>query len=125
MSSLRKRKKNHLYAVNIPMQWEIPEWTMHKYTELTDTEPRYQGGFIWDYIDQSIYKKTGMEENFRHMVVILGTDRPDYNFSGNGIVYGGERESSPKMQEVKFNYQNISAEVRKKNRYGLSIKICS
>jgi len=30
---------------------------MHKYTELTDREPRYQGGFIWDYIDQSIYKK--------------------------------------------------------------------
>ena len=27
---------------------------MHKYTDLTDTEPRYQGGFIWDYIDQSI-----------------------------------------------------------------------
>ena len=31
---------------------------MHKYTDLTDTEPSYQGGFIWDYIDQSIYKKT-------------------------------------------------------------------
>ena len=30
---------------------------MHKYTDLTDTEPSYQGGFIWDYIDQSIYKK--------------------------------------------------------------------
>ena len=30
---------------------------MHKYTDLTDTEPKYQGGFIWDYIDQSIYKK--------------------------------------------------------------------
>ena len=30
---------------------------MHKYTELSDREPRYQGGFIWDYIDQSIYKK--------------------------------------------------------------------
>ena len=30
---------------------------MHKYTDLTDAEPKYQGGFIWDYIDQSIYKK--------------------------------------------------------------------
>ena len=30
---------------------------MHKYTDLTDTHPRYQGGFIWDYIDQSILKK--------------------------------------------------------------------
>src|SRR5690606_28848818 len=34
-------------------------------------------------------------------------DRPtDYNFCGNGIVYGDRRES-PKMQEVKFLYQNI------------------
>lgn len=39
-------------------------------------------------------------------------ERPtDYNFSGNGIVYGGNRDVSPKMQEVKFNYQNITAEV--------------
>ena len=37
---------------------------MHKYTDLADTEPLYQGGFIWDYIDQSIYK-TGMERSFR------------------------------------------------------------
>ena len=28
---------------------------MHKYTDLTDTEPRYQGGFIWDYIDPVSY----------------------------------------------------------------------
>ena len=27
---------------------------MHKYTDLTDTEPRYQGGFIWDFMDQVI-----------------------------------------------------------------------
>lgn len=87
---------------------------MHKYTELTDTEPRYQGGFIWDYIDQSIYKKDRYGREFQAYGGDFG-DRPtDYNFSGNGIVYGGERESSPKMQEVKFNYQNISAEVKEK-----------
>ena len=39
-------------------------------------------------------------------------ERPtDYNFSGNGIAYGGDRDASPKMQEVKFNYQNITAQV--------------
>lgn len=43
---------------------------MHKYTDLTDTEPRYQGGFIWDYIDQSILKKTAMEKIFRHTAAI-------------------------------------------------------
>ena len=30
---------------------------MHKYTDLTDEEPLLQGGFIWDYVDQSIYHK--------------------------------------------------------------------
>lgn len=83
---------------------------MHKYTDLTDDEPRYQGGFIWDYIDQTLYKKDRYGEEF------LGyggdyDDRPtDGDFSGNGIVYGGDREPSPKMQEIKFNYQNISVE---------------
>lgn len=83
---------------------------MHKYTELTDREPRYQGGFIWDYIDQSIYKKDRYGKWFLTYGGDFG-DRPtDGDFSGNGICYGGEREASSKMQEVKFNYQNISVD---------------
>lgn len=86
---------------------------MHKYTDLTDTEPLYQGGFIWDYIDQSIYKKDRYGNEFQAYGGDFN-DRPcDYNFSGNGIAYGGERGASPKMQEVKFNYQNITANVEK------------
>ena len=81
---------------------------MHKYTDLTDTEPKYQGGFIWDYIDQSIYKKDRYGEEFQAYGGDFGERPTDYNFSGNGIVYGGNRDVSPKMQEVKFNYQNIS-----------------
>ena len=83
---------------------------MHKYTELSDREHRYQGGFIWDYIDQSIYKKDRYGKWFLTYGGDFG-DRPtDGDFSGNGICYGGEREASPKMQEVKFNYQNISVD---------------
>ena len=83
---------------------------MHKYTELSDREPRYQGGFIWDYIDQSIYKKDRYGKWFLTYGGDFG-DRPtDGDFSGNGICYGGERKASPKMQEVKFNYQNISVD---------------
>ena len=86
---------------------------MHKYTDLTDTEPSYQGGFIWDYIDQSIYKKDRYGKEFQAYGGDFN-DRPcDYNFSGNGIAYGEERDASPKMQDVKFNYQNISAKVEK------------
>ncbi len=84
---------------------------MHKYTDLTDVEPKYQGGFIWDYIDQSIYKKDRYGKEFQAYGGDFGERPTDYNFSGNGIAYGGNRDASPKMQEVKFNYQNITAEV--------------
>lgn len=81
---------------------------MHKYTNLTDENPRYQGGFIWDYIDQSLLKKDRYGGKFQAYGGDF-YDRPtDYNFSGNGICYGGDRSESPKMQEVKYNYQNIS-----------------
>ena len=85
---------------------------LHKYTQLADRQGcRYQGGFIWDYIDQSIYKK---DRYGKYFAAFGGDfyDRPtDYNFSGNGIAYGGSRLPSPKMQEVKYCYQNISIDI--------------
>ena len=83
---------------------------IYKYTKLTEEEPLYQGGFIWDYIDQAIVTHD------RHGNEYLGYggdfgDRPnDGSFSGNGIVYGDDRTESPKMQEVKFAYQPIKVE---------------
>ncbi|MCD7842788.1 MAG: DUF4981 domain-containing protein [Lachnospiraceae bacterium] len=93
---------------------------MQKYTDMTEDEPLYQGGFIWDYIDQSITKKDRYGQPFEAYGGDFD-DRPsDYNFSGNGIAYGGDREASPKMQAVKFHYQNIrvfpsGTQVRVKN----------
>ncbi len=78
---------------------------MFKYTDLTKTEPLYQGGFIWDYIDQSITRKNRYGETFEAYGGAFCDVPSDYNFSGNGIVYGKDREISPKMQEVKHLYQ--------------------
>jgi beta-galactosidase len=79
---------------------------MYKYTELETKYPMYQGGFIWDYIDQSLYKK----DRYGNEYLAYGgdfDDRPtDYGFCTNGIVYAN-RELSPKMQEVKFLYQDF------------------
>ncbi|MDE6905922.1 MAG: DUF4981 domain-containing protein [Lachnospiraceae bacterium] len=87
---------------------------LHKYTDLADEEnSAYQGGFIWDYIDQSIYKKDRYGQWFLGYGGDFGERPTDYNFSGNGIAYGGERNPSPKMQEVKFDYQNIAVSVGK------------
>ncbi len=81
---------------------------LHKYTELTDRCPKYQGGFIWDYVDQSLWKKDRYGQWFQAYGGDCGERPTDYNFSGNGLVYGGDRDPSPKLQEVKFDYQNIS-----------------
>ena len=83
---------------------------MYKYTDLADREPRYQGGFIWDFVDQSLRAKDRYGEEFQAYGGDFH-DRPtDYNFSGDGIVYG-DREESPKLQSVKYNYQNFSVEI--------------
>ncbi len=81
---------------------------MHKYTDLSDREPRYQGGFIWDYIDQSIAKKDRYGKWFQAYGGDFDERPTDFDFSGNGIVTAAERDPSPKMQEVKYNYQNLT-----------------
>ncbi|MBX4270737.1 glycoside hydrolase family 2 TIM barrel-domain containing protein [Clostridium estertheticum] len=79
---------------------------LHKYVELESKYQLYQGGFIWDYIDQFLIKK----DKFNQEVMAYGGDfgdRPtDYNFCGDGIVYA-DRKPSPKVSEVKKLYQNI------------------
>ncbi|MGN0505435.1 MAG: glycoside hydrolase family 2 TIM barrel-domain containing protein [Lachnospiraceae bacterium] len=86
---------------------------MHKYTDLARRELRYQGGFIWDYIDQAIRTKDRYGKEYLGFGGDFG-DRPtDYNFCVNGTIFA-DRTSSPKMQEIKFNYQNIVIRPEKK-----------
>ena len=77
---------------------------LDEYTELADMYPQYCGGFIWDYIDQSLYRIN----EFGEEVLAYGGDfgdRPtDYNFCTDGLIYA-DRTLSPKMQEVKYLYQ--------------------
>lgn len=75
---------------------------LFKYTDLVDQYDQYQGGFIWDFVDQAILKdgKLHYGGDFE--------ERPsDFDFCGNGIVFA-DRTLTPKMQEVKYCYQPIS-----------------
>lgn len=85
---------------------------MFKYTDLADREERYQGGFIWDYVDQSIRSRNCFGEEYQAYGGDHGERPTDFNFSGNGIV-DGQRKEYAKMQEVKFNYQSIKVYVEK------------
>ena len=74
------------------------------YMKMIDKYEMYQGGYIWDFIDQALLVKdevTGKE------VLRYGgdfDDRPsDYEFSGNGVVFADRREK-PAMQEVRYYY---------------------
>ena len=80
---------------------------MQLYTELAWEEELFQGGFIWDYIDQSITGKDPFGNDTQYYGGDFDDSPTDYNFSGNGIVYGGERDASPKMQAVRYNYRPI------------------
>ena len=74
------------------------------YMELLEQYEMYQGGFIWDYIDQAILVE---DEVTGRKVLRYGgdfDDRPsDYEFSGNGIVFA-DRTEKPAMQEVRYYY---------------------
>ncbi len=83
---------------------------MFLYTQLTEEEPRYQGGFIWDFVDQSIRRRDRFGTEFQAYGGDCGERPTDYSFSGNGIV-AGDRTPYPKLQEVKFLYQNLSVDV--------------
>lgn len=83
---------------------------MYKYTDLTVKEARYQGGFIWDFIDQSLVKIDRYGKPFSAYGGDYGDLPTDYNFCGNGIVFSN-RTCTPKMPEIKYNYQNIHVEI--------------
>ena len=80
---------------------------LHKYTDLTESDPLYQGGFIWDFVDQAIRRPNRCGKDMFCYGGDFG-DRPtDYHFSGNGL-YFADRRPTTKLQEVKFCYQNFT-----------------
>ena len=78
-----------------------------EYWELIRREPGYQGGFIWDFVDQSLRKKG------RGGVTVYGYggdwnpyDASDQNFCDNGLI-GPDRIPNPHMEEVRYYYQSV------------------
>lgn len=80
---------------------------LHKYTELTEKYDMYQGGFIWDYVDQAILTTNKYGESFFGYGGDFGDKPNDGNFSGNGLLYA-DRSLTPKIQEVKGCYQAVN-----------------
>lgn len=78
------------------------------YIALEEKYPNYAGGFIWDYMDQSLlidgYLTSGGEN---------GAHPSDYYFCNNGLVFADGKET-PKLQEVFHAYQPFKIHISEK-----------
>ncbi len=94
-----------------------------EYWDAVRKYPKFQGGFIWDYVDQALHRHPS--PNAQHPLSITlhpssfieytyGGDYNDYdasdnNFNCNGLI-SPDRVPNPQMYEVGYFYQNIWAE---------------
>ncbi|MBQ5517971.1 MAG: DUF4981 domain-containing protein, partial [Bacteroidales bacterium] len=87
-----------------------------EYWDLIRTQPKLQGGFIWDFVDQSIHWKNGRGKRFyAYGGDFNRTDPSDQNFCDNGLV-SPDRVPNPHMLEVGYFYQNIWTSLREPNK---------
>ena len=83
-----------------------------EYWDLVRKYPKYQGGFIWDFVDQALHRHVGDKSSLP--AYTYGGDYNDYdasdnNFNCNGLI-SPDRVPNPQMYEVGYFYQNIWAE---------------
>ena len=74
---------------------------MESYVTLAEEFPMYQGGFIWDYMDQALWHTNCNGQRVLGYGGDFGERQSDYNFSGNGIVTA-DGIPKPCMQEVRY-----------------------
>ena len=79
-----------------------------EYWDLVRKYPKYQGGYIWDFVDQGLRDKSPITGR---TIFTYGGDygeypASDYNFNCNGII-APDRRLNPHAYEVGYYYQNI------------------
>ncbi|OAS14932.1 beta-galactosidase [Paenibacillus oryzisoli] len=80
---------------------------LHLYTELFDRYPILQGGFIWDWVDQSLWQTSSDGKKFMAYGGDFGESPHSGNFCGNGLLLA-DRSITPKLIEAKKCYENIA-----------------
>ena len=81
---------------------------MESYIRLGQEFPQYQGGFIWDYMDQALWRTDCRGRRVLGYGGDFGERQSDYAFSANGIVFADGTEK-PAMQEVRYWYASPEA----------------
>lgn len=81
---------------------------MESYIRLEEEFEQYQGGFIWDYMDQALWHTNCRGQRVLGYGGDFGERQSDYAFSANGIVFASGAEK-PAMQEVRYWYAGKAA----------------
>ena len=77
------------------------------YWNLVRKYPKFQGGYIWDFIDQALHKKQADgTQIYAYGGDYNSYDPSDNNFNCNGLLQP-DRQPSPQIYEVGYHYQNI------------------
>ncbi len=77
-----------------------------EYWDAIESHKALQGGFIWDWVDQGLRKRTGDWKEFWAYGGDYGDKPTDTNFCINGLVQP-DRKPNPHLSEVRKVYQNI------------------
>ena len=108
---------------------------LKEYWELVRKYPKYQGGYIWDFVDQGLHRtpnKKMLTASLAELNRVANLPYPelnkihytyggdynrydpsDNNFNCNGII-GPDRQLNPHAYEVGYQYQNIWAKAQGK-----------
>src|SRR5574344_1802211 len=79
-----------------------------EYWDLIRKYPKYQGGYIWDFVDQGLRDKSAVtgKEIFTYGGDYGRYPASDYNFNDNGLI-APDRRLNPHAYEVGYYYQNV------------------
>lgn len=79
-----------------------------EYWDIIRKYPKYQGGYIWDFVDQGLRDKSAItgKEIFTYGGDYGRYPASDYNFNCNGII-APDRRLNPHAYEVGYYYQNV------------------
>ena len=79
-----------------------------EYWDIIRKYPKYQGGYIWDFVDQGLRDKSAVtgKEIFTYGGDSGRYPASDHNFNCNGII-APDRRLNPHAYEVGYYYQNV------------------
>ena len=94
-----------------------------EYWDLIRKYPNLQGGFIWDFVDQSVrWTNSKGRQIWAYGGDFNRTDQHDGNFCDNGLI-APDRTPNPHMYEVGYFYQNIWSEAKSASGGAIQVEV--